>query len=379
MGFLTICSDAAGQIHLALAEDGTLWKAEEVSGQNPASYVATEKRSETDSGADEAEGAGIIEHWTPVDFNGMYAGYYPSCHFTALVATKVDFAAAGTGADGLPYVFRSLRGGVWDQVALIGKTPMDGMVQARGRVNAMLFEPVTAQIFLLCDNGELVTLPDCPKCVRIRKVADQAIVSGRIFGETLELTLLDGTILKVGISDIVQYRVSYSYARGYLASHGGTIVWLGQGQPDFEQVTGRNTETVQARGGNTNIVQEKCRNTETVQARGGNRETWQVRGGNRETVQAACRNKETVQAGEQGGTAGQERVYQFGGIRTICIPPDDVTDWLRETLTREGKERFLAFWCDYGVQADVAADGARRMGYTMAFSLGGERKFLHVV
>ena len=56
-----------------------------------------------------------------------------------------------------------------------------------------------------------------------------------------------------------------------------------------------------------------------------------------------------------------------------------MTDWLRETLTRDGKERFLAFWCDYGVQADAAAAGARRMGYTMAFSLGGEREFLHVV
>lgn len=363
MGFLTICSDAAGRVRLALAADGTLWKSFDGGSQGG---------KDQNAGKDEN---GAFAHWDPVDFNGLYAGYYTPCHFTALVGTNVDFAAAGTGADGLPYVFRSLRGGVWDQVALIGKTPMDGMVQARGRVNAMLFEPATEQIFLLCDSGELVTLPDCPKCVRIRKVADQAIVSGRIFGETLELSLLDGMVLKVGISDVVQYRISYSYARGYLASHGGTIVWLGQGQPDFEQVTCTTTKTMQVMGGNRETVQVMGGNRETAQAR--NRET--VRARNRETVRATCRNKETVRAGEQEETVGAECAYQFGGIRTISISPDDVTDWLRETLTREGKERFLAFWCDYGVQADAVADGARRMGYTMAFSLGGERKFLHVV
>ena len=79
---------------------------------------------------------------------------------------------------------------------------------------------------------------------------------------------------------------------------------------------------------------------------------------------------------ETGRTMG---AFRTEGIRTICMVPEEVTDWLREELSRDGQERFVAFWCDYGVQADAAADQARSMGYEKAFSLGGEREYLHVV
>ena len=78
MGFLTICSDAAGRVRLALAADGTLWKSFDGGSQGG---------KDQNAGKDEN---GAFAHWDPVDFNGLYAGYYTPCHFTALVGTNVD-------------------------------------------------------------------------------------------------------------------------------------------------------------------------------------------------------------------------------------------------------------------------------------------------
>lgn len=49
--------------------------------------------------------------------------------------------AAGIGEDGLPCAFRSLLGSVWE-------------------------------------NGELLIIPDCPKCAKIYRVSEERIVGG---------------------------------------------------------------------------------------------------------------------------------------------------------------------------------------------------------
>lgn len=48
---------------------------------------------------------------------------------------------------------------------------------------------------------------------------------------------------------------------------------------------------------------------------------------------------------------------------------DDVEDWLRT----QPKDRFIAFLCHYGAQADRAARYAREDEYREAYSLGGAR------
>ncbi|HHV10847.1 MAG TPA: hypothetical protein GXX75_11285 [Clostridiales bacterium] len=164
--------------------------------------------------------------WEELKFNEMYRGYYPPCSFTALECFDQGFIAAGLSEeDGYPCVFQSLLGGVWDQMSLVAASPVSGFWRASGRVNGILCDEATQQVFLLCGNGELVTLPDCPKCVRIKKVADVGILEGYIDGDALQLLLEKGERLRLPLREAVQFRISLDYARQQLAK-GGILVDL---------------------------------------------------------------------------------------------------------------------------------------------------------
>ncbi len=190
--FLMICG-GEGRIYLALSSDGKLYRREEG------------------------------KEWSTIDFNEDYKGYYPACRFTALAATEADFVAAAQAEDGLPYVFRTVRGGVWDMVNLTGGTALSGYVRASGKVNEVLYDNVTKQVFLLCDNGELVTLPDCPKCVRIGRVSTKALIQGRIVDKKIILQTEEGETLKISLQEAMQIRISVSYAEERLKREGQLI------------------------------------------------------------------------------------------------------------------------------------------------------------
>ncbi|MEE0199479.1 MAG: rhodanese-like domain-containing protein [Muricomes sp.] len=198
--FITICGGEP-RPSLSLTDDGNLWK------KMPESA------------------------WEPVRFQETYQGYYPFCRFTHLIATDVDFVAAGLGEDGLPYVFRSIWGGVWDMVNLTGKDLLNGYVRVSGKVNEMLFDCRTKQIFLFCDNGELVTLPDCPKCIKIKRVAEEALIHGSIAQEVLCIQTASGSRVNVPLREAVQIRVSVSYAKQKV-KEGGTIIDLRETELD---------------------------------------------------------------------------------------------------------------------------------------------------
>lgn len=301
----TVCGGQNHRPWMALADDGTLWVRPKSAAETlrAGGVPAPENLRAGSVPAPESPGACLAcsESWQPVRFNENYAGYYEPCYFTALACTSKDFVVAGLGKNGLPYVYRSLYGGVWDQINLTGGNPVSGWVRASGRIQGILYDHVTDQLFLYCDNGQLVTLPDCPKCVRIRQVADQAIISGAVSQDHLALKLMDGTELKVGMGDVMQLRISYSYAKKRLSA-GGVVVWLGQDmpEPELDKLTG-------------------------------------------------------------------------------ALPERLSMENLRNWLGLQPKDMFIAFWCDFGTQADEAAACARRMGYTKAFSLGGARPALHVV
>lgn len=171
------------------------------------------------------------KEWEDVNFQECYKGYYPDCLFGAIAATDVDYIAAGIGQDGLPYVFRSLLCSVWEMVNLTGGNRLGGYVRASGRVNEILYDSATKQIFLLCDNAELVVLPDCPKCVKITKPSDCSLLHGRIEDGILYISTLKGEMLKVPVCEAMQIRVSLSYARQQVQK-GGQIIDLRQTDPD---------------------------------------------------------------------------------------------------------------------------------------------------
>lgn len=287
LDFIQICEQKNMNLKIALDKDGNLWKSN--------------------------------AEWQPIAFNENYQGYYPFCTFTAIAATDVDFVVAGMGEDGLPYVYRSVMGGVWESANLLAGSPLNGFVRATGKVNRIVYDDTSRQIFLLCANGELVTMPDCPKCVRVRKVTDCALVDGKIqtelngllpeqstSGKQLVLINERGEKIILNQYEMIQVRASLSYVREQLKK-GGFLVDL--------------------------------------------------------------RRKEGTKIRPQD---------ILGGIRKeqiLRIESEELEEWLFE----QPKELFLAFLCEYGTQADEAAHYARRHQFSRAYSLGGAGELFHVV
>lgn len=167
------------------------------------------------------------EKWELIAFNTIYKGYYPVCRFTALCATEKDFVAAGLGGDGLPYVFCSLMGGVWESVPLLFGNSLTGYQRAGGKIIEILYDSRIRQLFMLCGNGELVTIPDCPKCAKIRKVTDEKVLGGFFSNDNrmIILTTAAGEELRIPKEEAVQIRISSDYAEMKI-KEGGILVDL---------------------------------------------------------------------------------------------------------------------------------------------------------
>ena len=112
--------------------------------------------------------------WEFYDFNRIYAGFYPACLFTALSVQRGLFYAAAIDAEGETHVYTSIAGEVWDAVNLT-TTGIFGRDKASGRVLKIFGSTKLDQVFLLTDAGQLITLPNCPKCVRILRLGGNPV------------------------------------------------------------------------------------------------------------------------------------------------------------------------------------------------------------
>ena len=85
-----------------------------------------------------------------------------------------------------------------------------------------LYDGDSNQVFLICRSGQLATLPDCPKCVKIIQLQSSPAEDGWFDNECIVVRFADGSaqVLK---SDAIQYRVSLSYAYQCLAQGGSLI------------------------------------------------------------------------------------------------------------------------------------------------------------
>lgn len=161
--------------------------------------------------------------WQAVKFNEVYHGYYPSCKFTSIAITEKDFVAVGTGEDHLPYVYRSLMGGVWENTGLLCRNWDDGYKRASSEIINIFYDIKNRQIFFPCKNGELITLPDCPKCIKITKVSTEDIKQAEWSGEESEhmvLTTESDNKIRLNINGISQFQVTFSYAVDKLTKEG---------------------------------------------------------------------------------------------------------------------------------------------------------------
>lgn len=198
------------------------------------------------SGAMGLDQSGNLYHclqgrYTLYDFNGCYSGYYPSCKFTALGAGGGLFYAAGVDRSGAPHLFSSLSGSVWEERSLTAWNPFGGQKQAKGQIVSVLYMESARQILLVTDAGQVVTLPDCPKCVRIQEVGGRPICA-RLKGNQLEILMADGNCQKMYLDLFLQYRVSWSYAAELIRT-GGRVIDL-RTPDEFISGTWRGSENV---------------------------------------------------------------------------------------------------------------------------------------
>lgn len=234
--------------------------------------------------------------WEAFDFNRAYNGYYPACAFTKLCYFADQFYLAGVDGGGISRLFVSLMGSVWEERNIHAYHPLYGTQIAQGRIVEMLYDEAVHQVFLITDQGQLLVLPDCPKCVRIIPIKAGA-VAGRLEDGYIKIRYPDHTTWQTPVAASVQFRVSMSYMRERL--HSGALL-------------------------------------------------------------VDVRSEEL------------HRALPIEG--SLSIPADDVADWLRA----QKRDREMYFVCMYGVQADRAAESARRMGFSRAFSVGGIKELAHL-
>lgn len=173
------------------------------------------------------------EEWKPVPFNENYKGYYPYCRFTTVCAAGRSFVVGGLGEDDLPYIFRSLMGDVWESVNMMCGNRITGYRRAEGKIVRILSDDNTRQLFVLCENGELLTLPDCPKCAVLRKVSDEKIIDGSFAKDGMSILILleSGGVKKVSREEVSQVRVSSEFAERKI-KEGAALIDLRKMDPD---------------------------------------------------------------------------------------------------------------------------------------------------
>lgn len=161
--------------------------------------------------------------WKPLDFNRVYFGYYPPCRFTAAVTARDAYYLAGTDEHAAVHLFRSVSGSVWEPVNLAPKEQPETPRHC-GDVRTMLENPVDGSLLLVCENGYVLTLPGCPKCVKETHWSEK-LIDGRIVGETLELSCESGKIIVISLAAVQQLRTGWIYAADRIKI-GGVVIDL---------------------------------------------------------------------------------------------------------------------------------------------------------
>ena len=158
---------------------------------------------------------------TVFDFNSEYQDYYKPCRFTALSSEGGQFLLAGVDEEGQPHLFLSLMGSVWEER-------------------------------LICRNGEMAVMPDCPKCMRIFPSAGGPSSDGdKAPGVTPELedavltpdsaillTWKNGGQQRLPLESLRQFRVSVSFAARLLQQGAQLIDVREQSNHENEQTSG---------------------------------------------------------------------------------------------------------------------------------------------
>ena len=154
------------------------------------------------------------------DFD-TYRGYYPGCRLTACAAGCRQFYAAGTDSSGTAHLFSSADGTVWAEMNL---QPRLGPLKVSdyGDILAVFCDDDAGQLFLVGRNGCLITVPDCPRCVRARRISELPLIRAEIDrpGHRILLTDTAGKLLRLRTDTSAEYRCDRTYMEPHLGKDG---------------------------------------------------------------------------------------------------------------------------------------------------------------
>lgn len=159
-----------------------------------------------------------------LDFNEMYKGYYPACRFTAASFLNDEFYLAGMQDNGIPVLYSSLGGRTWTEHNLTPKIPVLKS-EDYGDIRSILYDDETRQFYLVSEKGCLITLPDCPRCVKARKISDKKILRGEIENGIIRIFDTEGGIIEISAERAAEYRCATEFARKHL-KNGGILLDL---------------------------------------------------------------------------------------------------------------------------------------------------------
>lgn len=159
------------------------------------------------------------------DFNTAFRGYYPTCRFTAAARAGGLLYLAGVDENGRVRLFTSLTGGVWDERNVAETSRFAPPAIPESPVIKILHSPEENQVFLVCCMGQLVTLPDCPKCVKIRSVRNGEVTDARMENGEIIIDFADGQSRRVPVRLAAQYRISETFA-AKLIGEGAALIDL---------------------------------------------------------------------------------------------------------------------------------------------------------
>ena len=152
------------------------------------------------------------KEYSVFDFNAVYQNYFPRCTFTAAERAGGLYYLAGEDQEGTVHVFSSLMGSVWEERNLISLRPMGESVRPEAPVIRILYDQEDNQTFLVCRNGQIVTLPDCPRCVKIQNAFSGTVEDAVLKNREICMTDPAGNVHCFPVRRALQYRVSETFA-----------------------------------------------------------------------------------------------------------------------------------------------------------------------
>ncbi|MCW8850862.1 MAG: hypothetical protein OQJ81_12850 [Melioribacteraceae bacterium] len=138
--------------------------------------------------------------WEIKQYNREYAGFYQYSIFRKVVATDNTIVIIGIHDDGTPSILFSTLGNVWSKRIPIYIDENGISRYLVSKPNDIAYDFNNNQFIVVCDNGELLSLPSCSKCNKYFKIEDTNLNAVIIHERNMIIAGSSFTLFKQSIS-----------------------------------------------------------------------------------------------------------------------------------------------------------------------------------